>query len=285
MKILFATDCSEISLYALRNAMKWLKPCVIDVICVSGWSFIPQEVDFKDSVCKFLGDNVIEKVMCLIEEEMADAGFEFGEKIMTDGNPSEKIIEQALKTYYDMILLGSNGKKGLKKWLGSTSYHIVYNTKTPSLTVKKSNNHQKVLFTVDNSEFAAEIAEAALNLLDLKHHEIHIRSVFERQDLFFTDVPLDVQMVEQIEAGCKAALERSVEDVKSTVEQAGFKIASSDMLNGNPAETIINFAREREIDLIVMGNNSQRHFSGLLTTSVSRRVLENVLSDVLLIKY
>ena len=53
-------------------------------------------------------------------------------------------------------------------------------------------------------------------------------------------------------------------------------------MTGNPAQEIINYTKENEIDLCILGSHEKSKLDRFLTGSVSKRVLENSNSDVLL---
>src|SRR5574344_1157815 len=111
MKILFCTDGSDISLLALENASKLLKDATVDIICVIDWSFLPASMNIDNSNYSKVYDNIADSVLVFAEKEVTGHGFKMGEKIKTFGAAAEGILEQLDNKEYDMILLGSHGKK------------------------------------------------------------------------------------------------------------------------------------------------------------------------------
>ena len=55
-------------------------------------------------------------------------------------------------------------------------------------------------------------------------------------------------------------------------------------MSGIPAQEIINYANKHEIDLIVLGSRNKSKMDRFLTGSVSKRVIENVASDIWLVR-
>ena len=53
---------------------------------------------------------------------------------------------------------------------------------------------------------------------------------------------------------------------------------------GDPAQEIIDFAKEIDVDLVIMGNRCLNAFSRVMMGSVSNRVLNHVESSVLIVK-
>ena len=62
------------------------------------------------------------------------------------------------------------------------------------------------------------------------------------------------------------------------------EVKQSQILEGIPAQSIMNFAKEKNIDLIVTGSKIKTKMQRFLLDSVSKRVVENTKSDVFVIK-
>ncbi|MDI6786264.1 MAG: universal stress protein [bacterium] len=59
------------------------------------------------------------------------------ERIIIEGQPSEKIIEIVEKESIDVVVMGSHGHTGMEKaFLGSVSKEVIKGTKCPVLLVK-----------------------------------------------------------------------------------------------------------------------------------------------------
>lgn len=64
----------------------------------------------------------------------------------------------------------------------------------------------------------------------------------------------------------------------------GITTTKTEILNGNPSQKIIDYARAHNIDLIILGTQNKSKMDRFLTGSVSKRVLENVTSDIWLVR-
>jgi len=58
----------------------------------------------------------------------------------------------------------------------------------------------------------------------------------------------------------------------------------ADVLQGPPAEAILDVAKTRECDLIVMGSRGLGQFTGLLLGSQSQKVVQHAECPVLIVK-
>lgn len=285
MKILFCTDGSDISLFALENASKFIPDAVVDIICVIDWSFLPASMNIENENYSKVYENIADSVLVFSEKEVIKHHFTVGEKIKSFGSAAEGILEQIESKKYDLILIGSHGKKGLQKWLGSVSRQVASHTVVPVFISKKKMKNKKVLLTVDGSEHSYNAVKHAAKILDLNEKEVHVVSIKENPELLPIEAALDQNWIDDIEKQQKIHATKALNKTKSLLEKEGvIKIENEYILTGNPAEKIIEFAQNEDIDLIVMGARSKVDLSVLLLGSVSKRVLEHVLCSVLIIR-
>ena len=73
-------------------------------------------------------------------------------------------------------------------------------------------------------------------------------------------------------------------DTEKQFNDLGLNIKHKQILAGNPSSEIIKYAQKEQIDLVVCGTKERKYLSKFLLSSVSKRVLENTMSDVLLIR-
>lgn len=283
MKILFCTDGSEISLNAFYNASQFINDAVIDPICVIDWSFLPAEMNIDSAGYSKAYEDIAEGVLDSAERLVAEKGLTIGTKIKTFGSAVEGILEQMEKEEYDLVLLGSHGKKGIQKWLGSVSRQIVSNSLAPVFISKKKTQSKKVLLTVDGSEQSFNAIKTTAQILNLKEKEIYIISVKENPELLPVEATLDRNWLDSIEKQQRIHATKAINKAKSFLEKEGIQIQNEIILTGNPAQKIIEFADKEKIDLIVMGARTRTDLSKLLLGSVSKRVLEHINCDVLVV--
>ncbi len=73
------------------------------------------------------------------EKNAKSKGISFDSKILEGRNPGDAIVNFANKknTKYDLIVLGSRGRGGLKEaFLGSVSSYVMHKSKTPVMVIK-----------------------------------------------------------------------------------------------------------------------------------------------------
>lgn len=284
MKILFCTDGSKISYNAVKNISEWVKDAVVDIICVIDWSFLPDDVAIESSNFSMSCANVADTVLSYAERLVQEAGFEIGKKIKHCGSAIESILEQAENEDYDLILMGSNGKKGIQKWLGSVSQEIINSSKISDYISKEENKKKKLLLTTDGTLCSAGIIEEILPHLKLEDKEIYICMVNEDPSFLFLDGNIDQNWLQDIQRHQNMYASNSIKKIQDILEKYGFSANETTVLSGNPAQEIIEYTKRNEIDLVVLGSRNKSRIDRFLTGSESKRVLENTMSDVWLIR-
>lgn len=284
MKILFCTDGSKISFNALKNIAYWIKQATIDTICVIDWNILPAEITIDEENFSFSCANVADTILDYAEEEIKNLGLQLGNRIKNCGSAIESILEQAEKEKYDLILMGSHGKKGIQKWLGSVSQEIINSSKISDYIAKKENNKKKVLFTTDGTECSLSVIEGIISDIELSDKEVHICMVNEDPNLLFLEGTLDTNWLLDIQKQQYMYASNAIESIKKIIESRGIEVNQSTILTGIPAQEIINYAKNNEIDLIILGSRNKSKMDRFLMGSVSKRILENVVSDIWLVR-
>lgn len=284
MKILFCTDGSKISFNALKNIAYWIKQATIDTICVIDWNILPAEITIDEENFSFSCANVADTILDYAEEEIKNLGLQLGNRIKNCGSAIESILEQAEKEKYDLILMGSHGKKGIQKWLGSVSQEIINSSKISDYIAKKENNKKKVLFTTDGTECSLSVIEEIISDIELSDKEVHICMVNEDPNLLFLEGTLDTNWLLDIQKQQYMYASNAIESIKKIIESRGIEVNQSTILTGIPAQEIINYAKNNEIDLIILGSRNKSKMDRFLMGSVSKRILENVVSDIWLVR-
>lgn len=284
MKILFCTDGSKISFNALKNIAYWIKQATIDTICVIDWNILPAEITIDEENFSFSCANVADTILDYAEEEIKNLGLQLGNRIKNCGSAIESILEQSEKEKYDLILMGSHGKKGIQKWLGSVSQEIINSSKISDYIAKKENNKKKVLFTTDGTECSLSVIGEIISDIELSDKEVHICMVNEDPNLLFLEGTLDTNWLLDIQKQQHMYASNAIESIKKIIESRGIEVNQSTILTGIPAQEIINYAKNNEIDLIILGSRNKSKMDRFLMGSVSKRILENVVSDIWLVR-
>lgn len=284
MKILFCTDGSNISFNAIKNFASWCKDAVVDVLCVIDWSFLPDSVSVENSDFALQCTNSADSILNSVEAKLCEYGITPGEKIKLCGAVVDSIIEVCEKSKYDFIVMGSHGKKGMQKWLGSVSQEIAGSVDIPVYISKQANEQKNILFTVDSSEISEAVVDKAISSLNFENKNIHLITVYETPDFLFLEGNIDSDWILDVQKKQETSSYLLLNRFERIFQSHGYEISEKEILQGVPASEIIKYSKRKNIDLIVCGNKNHKRISRFLLGSVSLRVLENVESDVLIYK-
>ena len=142
----------------------------------------------------------------------------------------------------------------------------------------------RVLFATDGTEISNFAITKAIEELNLENKEIFLCTVNENPDTLFLDGTLDSNWILAIEEQQEKYSYSTLNNLKERFKTKGFEIEDAIVLTGNPAQKIIDFAKSRQIDLIIMGSKGKTKMQDFLLGSVSKKVLESTNSDVLIYK-
>lgn len=197
------------------------------------------------------------------------------------GDVAASILDFAGEYEVGLILISTHGSTGTGYWpLGSIANKIIRNSRLPVLLIRprelerrKQITLEKVLLPLDGSQFAEQIVPYALELakdggeiLLLRVIEpVHVPGapVYKRG----TDYSLELK------SGLEREAARYLRDVEATIAKAGFH-ASSTLLVGKPAETILEFAEERFVDLIAMSTHGYSGITKWAFGSVASKLID-----------
>jgi nucleotide-binding universal stress UspA family protein len=133
--------------------------------------------------------------------------------------------------------------------------------------------YDRILVPTDGSDHALYAAEHGLYLADAFGATVHVIRVVNVRDAAgpFSAGGVDEAFIARLEADAESAI-----DEIEAIADDGVPLEST-VLRGVPAETILEYADSREIDLLVMGTHGRRGLRRVVAGSVTERVVR--LSD------
>ena len=284
MRVLFCTDGSKNSYLAIKNFSYWVSDFTADIFCAIYWSFLPDTVSIEDSEFAMQCANSADSILDYSEKYLKENNIQIGQKIKMCGSTVDCIVETSEKNKYDFIVLGSHGKKGIQKWLGSVSQEIASIVHNSTFISKISNNRKKVLFAVDSSDISPTVVAKALESLDFTDKEIYLATVYDIPEYLFLEGNIDTNWILEIQKKQETAAMILLNGFEKMFNDKGLDISGKNVLSGVPADEINNYITKRGIDLVVCGIKNRKYLSRFLLSSVSKRILESANSDVLIIR-
>lgn len=145
---------------------------------------------------------------------------------------------------------------------------------------------KKILVALDGSEHANRALNYALNLADKYSSTITLLSVIHQQYIPIdaeADLTLSIRInfLEEQRKQHEKLLSEALKRIKK--EKPNLEI-STKLMEGRPADMIVETAREGNFDIIVMGSRGIGGIKEIFLGSVSDRVSDNAHCPVLIVK-
>ncbi len=143
-----------------------------------------------------------------------------------------------------------------------------------------------ILCAYDGSDHAKKALESAMAICKEKPNaELHIIHTIKFEPLphnIYGEMGVTVAQSEYMELAKKHG-EHTLNEAVDSVKNAGLK-AHGVLYYGDPASTILEFANENDVDLIVMGSRGLSTFKELFLGSVSHKITQSAKCSVLIVK-
>ncbi len=268
-RILAVTDGSEASKGSTREAIKLAQRADGNLCFMSVLMSNPEH----ESMAKQLIDKENQDATNYLEaikEEATEAGIDSEFTIRHGIEIHQEIVEEAEKRQVDIIVMGRRGLTGLQRlMMGSNTAKVIGYAHCSVLVVPKNAKIEgkKILLSVDGSRYSDTAATAAMRIAKIIHAEVLIISV----------VYSDYQEKRHYEAV------ENVKRVEAFMTKEGVSV-SGQIVSGKPGEAIIEVAKTKGVDLIVIGNHGRTGLDRMLMGSVSDRVIGYSDCAVLVVK-
>ncbi len=287
--LLLAVDGSEHAGAATQviNDLPLPADCQISIISV----LIPRNAQYHV---------VLEKVLQKTKEELQQTHpGEISTQLLT-GYPAEQIVAYAEEHKPDLIAMGALGLRStLGILLGGVAQQVVEYAGCPVLIVRAPYEKiDNVLLATDgseNSRFALRYLRECPLPTDAKIHVINVMSPEITSDtvaqswhigMDYSPPIITEQMQEQLvrlSHDEEILAESLLKEAVTSLDALNHPVVSA-LRRGDAATEILAYAREKKIDLIIVGSRGLSEFKGWLLGSVSRKIVHYADCSVLIVK-
>ena len=267
-RLLVATDGSEASRNAVAVGLELAKVCSskLEVIAVA---VVLTNLEYDGALPWVIDDaekemqKKLEAVKDMIKEEGVDC-----EIIVHRGeDPYVKIVDEAVKNKADMVIIGTHGRTGVKRFvMGSVAGNVIGHAPCNVLVVPPGVkiDYGTILTATDGSKHGdAAVLEATA-----------IAKRCESSLIILSVASLDEEI---------ASAEDIMKRALGVAEKEGVKTEGM-TLRGKAAEAIVEVAGQKHAGLIVMGSHGRTGLMNLLMGSVTEHVLSHGNTAVLVAK-
>jgi nucleotide-binding universal stress UspA family protein len=185
----------------------------------------------------------------------------------------------------DLLVLGTRGRTGIGKFfLGSVAEDIVRQAPCPVLTVgphspsepPREGRFKEILYTTDFSEESLAAAPYATSLAQEHQADLTLLHVIEKYGAG------DLICPDELEANALQHMQNLVPENAELRREPRYLVKA-----GEPAETILEVAKNRKSDLIVLGVRKPKGIPGGAThlpTAIAHKVIAHAVCPVLTVR-
>jgi nucleotide-binding universal stress UspA family protein len=266
-KLLLATDRSEYSEGAIREAISFAKKCSSMLYAMSVVEIITDYEAFStQKIEDALEANAI-KHLESIKERALKEGVKC-ETIITHGNePYKDIVDEAEKRRIDMIIIGRHSRRGLEKVLMSeVAAKVIGHAPCKVLVVPRASKieFKKLLVATDGSAHSEKAVAETIGIAKCCDSNLLVLSAMR-----------DVS--EQKEA------QTNISKAEEIARKEGVNVETLTPV-GRSYDVIVETAGGRGVDLIVMGTYGKTGLKKFLMGSSTEKVIGNAGCAVLVVK-
>ncbi len=293
MKILLATDGSEYSEGAAKLLTRLNLSSEDEIIVFHAIYWIPFRYDQEfycgtlNEIRREIAPRIIDSALRILQPVKA----KISTAITECGAPGECIIDAAVNSDTDMVVMGARGIRGIESFfVGSVTREVSIKSPKPVLITKlpvhEKPEELKVLFATDGSDYSCDTAEFLSTIPFYDNAEIRILNVMppEILDIPQTFAPEIIEKIIEIEDKVRetrvAESGRILEDARDFL---GKRFSNIDIVSsvGTPSREILKTAETLEANLIAVGCRGLRGIKGMMG-SVSRDILSHSRCSVLI---
>ena len=292
MKILLATDGSEYSERAAKflTRLNWSSDDNITVFHAAYWIPFRYDEEFYlgtlKEIKKELAPRILDSALDILKPVQAKISV-----AIVEGSPEQCIVDAAVDSDMDMIVMGSRGIKGIESvFIGSVTRSVAVNSVKPVLIVKPpisaKSDKIKILLATDGSDYSRATIEFLSFIPFPDNTEVTILNViwsniFDIPERFVMEID---ERIKKLVAGTRTMeFTESEKIIELAREYLNKRFKNTHVLSkvGDPSTEILKTVDTMEADIIAVGCRGLRGIKGMMG-SVSRNILTHSKSSVLI---
>lgn len=214
------------------------------------------------------------------------------------GDPAEQIVDYAVKSDIDLVVMSTHGQSGIKRWtLGSVSEKVVrvincpvalIRVHIPLKDIRKREIFNRVLVPLDGSIEAEQAVFCISEIAAKLKMEVILFQVLARGYPVVSTAGgggygLVMYSEQQIESD-KVFTQNYLDRIGAQLKLQGV-IVKTEIRFGNAAEEIIKYAEELSVDLVAMSTHGRSGIRRWVLGSVAEKVLHEGSSRLLVVPY
>ncbi|GAB4368404.1 MAG: universal stress protein [Calditrichia bacterium] len=290
-KILVPVDFSEFSDKALEYAIEFAKQFDASLTLFHAIIIFQEDVDEEQRLeayqewVKNHEDRITRRIVGH-RQKAHGHGIQVDTVVQRGISPADVILEYIEENNFDLIVMGTHGRSGLKHlFLGSVAEKVSRISKIPVLTVHRSVKEfqmQNLLVAVDFSPYSKEATDYAVALAKKFHSRIKFIHVIEKEihPSFYAS---GISSIFEIDTDLE---QRVIENMKTFLEDQLQPEGQYDYIvkEGRPHKEIVEFSQEDHTDMIIIASHGLTGLDYILLGSTAEKVVRWANSPVLIVK-
>lgn len=265
-KILVPIDFSVISIHALEYAALIARKANAEILLLHVFESYTQNtmlemvVDFTEIVEKGIEDKMHE----IKRKNEKLKGVNIITRVVT-GKIHSEIERIAKEEDIRLIVMGTHGVTGItnigRYIVGSNAYRTIQNAPCPIITLREDpmkKAFKDIVLPIDSTKESSVKVDIAVNWAKFFGSTIHVLAV----TAFFEEFIVDVKEVD-----------KKVHEVGKRLTEEGIRYTAHIMRNQSPSESVIEYARKVDADLIMVVTGQESQLAELLFGSSARNIV------------
>ena len=266
-KILIPIDFSDTSLLAIEHAAFMAQLFKAELVLLhvvekfwEKFSIVVPEVNIVTP------EDFMESLEKKLEEIAEGIRAKYGVKskcLTTDGNIYSEIMTVSAEADVDLIVMGTHGIKGIAEFfVGSNTYKVVTHAKVPVLSVQTTASHlgyKNILLPIDDSTHSRQKVNHAIELAKHFGSKLHILGLEHSDD----------------DAIDRGKFEIKLEQIVAYAKKCGVHCDMEIVKGSNQAKTTLEYANNKDNDLIIIMTDQEENISGRLLGSYAQQVVNH----------
>lgn len=284
-KLLLATDGSQFGEGAIREAIQLAKKCSSKLSAISVIETNPEYATIAPQLLE-KAEKAAREHLESVKAQAKKEGVDITTSILEGEDSYNYISEEAAKNKISMIIMGRRGKTGLKRLvMGSTTARVIGHAPCNVLVVPRAAQveFKNILVATDGSRHAAAAASEAIGIAKKNKGKLVVLAVVPSESMQPMDIVHSEMSRDVIAAKELSLAENSAKAVKAAAQKEGVAVEAF-IMGGRPADAIVQTAKEKNIDVIMLGSHGKTGVDKLLMGSVAERVIVLASCAVLVVK-
>jgi len=216
------------------------------------------------------------EALASLEADLTDVPVETA---VTTGKPSEGILDYVGDEAVDLIVMGTHGRSGLRRYLtGSVAERVVRLSPVPVVTVRASDEsaveggYDDVLVPTDGSDRSEAAVAHALAVAEAFDSTLHAVSVVNVGDIAAgAEAAVPSELLDEL----REASTDAVESVAAQASAAGVDSVTA-VSTGRPKHDLLEYVGDNDIDLVCMGTHGRTGLDRVLLGSTAEALVRQV---------